>query len=122
AFDQTVIFDACADRYTQARLSPFFFVIEIRNGTARSVARKSGGAAVGIYDLAAEIGVLAVVRPDERNAVRTGAFVPVADGFRKLINLRIFGKIGFFNDDIIVAETMKFAEWDAHILLPSQFN
>ncbi len=81
---------------------------------ARAVARETGDAAVGIYDLAEVVGVFALKTFEHGDTVGPRSGVAMTDRAGE------FGKIDavrngvLFDHDIIVSEAVKFTEFDIH--------
>src|SRR6476619_329044 len=103
-----VIFRAAFCFEPQAWPFPESFVIEIGDRASRSVSRESGNAAVGVHDLAEIIGLSAIELLQNSNAVGPGTSMPITDSTGKLAD-RPAGEMLSLDDDVVVAEAVKFA-------------
>jgi hypothetical protein len=114
AFDQRVVFHAAARLQPEVGATPERLVIHIRHRRTRAVARKTGDAAVGVYDLAKIIGRFAIQLFKHRDAVAADAGVPMADRHGKIGHVHLVRDLPLFDHDVIVSKAVEFAEWYGH--------
>src|ERR1051325_937550 len=91
---------------------------KIRRSAARAIAGHTGFAAIGIEDAHVKVRVGINRTLHNRDPVRAGAVMAIANAPREIAEIADVGKLRSFKDEVVVAEALEFCElhiWSAAI-------
>ena len=109
-FEQVITLDSVPRLQTQLFSRPELVMVQVRGSAARAVAGHAGFAAVGIEDANRKVGIALGRRLNNRNSISARAVMSITDPMREATQVSDFGQLIGFENQIVVAETVKFCE------------